>query len=155
MNCDSLKKICYNLRMATGPQLLKEKQKKKKLPTLKKLRKEADTLMQKLGRMMNPNSIIGGKTEVMHHLIPKSVSARLRYDWENLIPLTNAQHCRLHASEDGEIFVSILKAKGGIEWYEALRKRGRESIKADRFYYNHIIEEFNRELYEQGKKEIY
>ena len=124
-----------------GRPLLKEKQKKKKLPSLKKLKKEADTLMQKIGKLKYPNSLLGGTTEVMHHLIPKSVSAFLRYNWENLIPLTNAQHCRLHASEDGEVFVAILKAKGGIEWYENLRKRGREMIKTNREYYNRVISE--------------
>ena len=77
----------------------------------------------------------------MHHLIPKSVSARLRYDWENLIPLTNAQHCRLHQSPDLTTELEIVKRKGGIGWYEKLRQRGREMIKVNREYYNRVISE--------------
>ena len=114
--------------------------KKKKLPKLGKLQKECDTLMQQVGKKIYKNSILGGPTQVMHHLIPKSVSARLRYDWENLIPLTNAQHCRLHQSPDDETVVQIIKAKGGIEWYEKLRKIGRETIKVTRDYYLSVKE---------------
>ena len=80
----------------------------------------------------------------MHHLIPKSVSAKLRYDWENLIPLTNKQHCRLHASDDLDIVTRIIKLRGGLDWYENLRKIGREIIKIDRYYYNCVIDKLKR-----------
>lgn len=132
--------------MANGPRLLKDKEKKKKLPKLGKLQKEADTLMQKIGKLIYPNSILGGKTDVLHHLIPKSVSAVLRYDWDNLIPLTNAQHWRLHASDDLDIVTRIIAIRGGLEWYATLRLRGRQPIKVDRAYYLYTIEKLQNRL---------
>lgn len=115
----------------------------KKLPKLGKLQKDCDRLMQEVGKKLYPKSLISGlPTEVMHHLVEKSVSSRLRYDWENLIPLTHAEHCRLHQSGDLWIVTQIIKKRGGLEWFEALRKRGREIIK------------INREYYEQQKEKL-
>ena len=115
----------------------------KKLPKLGKLQKDCDRLMQEVGKKLYPKSLISGlPTEVMQHLVEKSVSSRLRYDWENLIPLTHAEHCRLHQSGDLWIVTQIIKKRGGLEWFEALRKRGREIIK------------INREYYEQQKEKL-
>ena len=57
-----------------------------------KLQKQADTLMQEVGKLKYPKSLVSGlPTQVMHHYVPKSVSSGLRYDWDNLIPLTNGE----------------------------------------------------------------
>lgn len=123
--------------------------KKKKLPPLGKLQKQCDKKMQEVGKLLYPKSIISGlPTEVMHHLIEKSVSSRMRYDWENLIPLTNAEHCRLHQSGDLDIVTKIIKAKGGLEWFEKLRKRGREIIKINREYYEQQMENLKTWTYD-------
>lgn len=104
-------------------------------------RKRCDALMQEKGRLMSPKSLISGlPTEVMHHFVPKSVSANLRYDWANLIPLTNGEHMRLHQSGDPEYEMQIVRIKGQ-EWYESLRKRGREIIKVNVEYYKNVYED--------------
>jgi hypothetical protein len=118
--------------------------KAKKLPKIGKLQKEADKLMQEVGKLQYPVSIISGKkTEVIHHLVSKSVSAILRYDWENLIPLTNAEHCRLHQSGDPAIEMEIVEKRGGIGWFKELRLKGRKSIKVNRNYYQTVLEKLN------------
>lgn len=140
--------------MANGPQLLKDKQKKVKLPSLGKLQKEADKLMQMIGKIRYPNSLLGGQTEVMHHLVEKSVSARLRYDWDNLIPITHRQHCRIHQSGDLDLVTQIIEIRGGLGWFRKLRERGREEIEVNRAYYMGIISELKNEYEAQGQSDI-
>lgn len=119
----------------------------KSVSSLGQLQKKADKRMQEIGKILNPRSLISGQpTQVMHHLLPKSVSARLRYDWENLIPLTNAEHCRLHQSGDPSIEMEIVKKRGGIEWFEKLRAKGRETIKVNRLYYENVMEKLENHL---------
>jgi hypothetical protein len=88
-----------------------------------KLQKTCDALMQKLGKIKYPKSLLSGlPTDVMHHYIPKSVSSMLRYDWDNLIPLTNGEHCRLHQSPDPTTNARILEIKG-MDWFKELKRR--------------------------------
>jgi len=95
----------------------------KKTSNLGKLQREADRLMQELGRKKFPKSLISGlPTQVLHHFVPKSVSSMLRYDWDNLIPLTNAEHCRLHQSPDPTTNARILEIKG-MDWFKELKRR--------------------------------
>lgn len=118
-----------------------------KLPKIGKLQRTCDALMQKLGKLRSPKSIISGQpTEVMHHLVPKSVSSALRYNWDNLIPLTNAEHCRLHQSPDPTIEMMIVKAKGGTDWFFQLKQKGRVYNKVNRAYYETIKLDLELEL---------
>jgi len=113
----------------------------KKLSSLGKLQKQCDRELQIKGKILHPKSIISGlPTEVHHHYIPKSVCSALRYDWDNLIPLTNAEHCRLHQSPDPEIEVKIFYLKG-VEWYEKLQVKRRQVMKINRAYYEAKLEE--------------
>jgi len=124
--------------MANGIPLPKEGKKKKK--NIKTWRKEADTAMQIKGRELFPRSLISAQpTEVMHHFIPKSVSSRLRYEWDNLIPLTNAEHCRLHQSEDPAIEQAIRTIKGDA-WWNKLCEMRKENVKLSIGYYKNIVE---------------
>ena len=105
-----------------------------------KLQKQADTLMQEVGKLKYPKSLVSGlPTQVMHHYVPKSVSSGLRYDWDNLIPLTNGEHCRLHQSPDPDIENKILFKKGGEKWYQQLRFRGNQYHKVNVQMYRDII----------------
>lgn len=81
----------------------------------------------------------------MHHFFPKSVSARLRYDWDNLIPLTNAEHMRLHQSGDPDYEQRIIEIKGQ-KWYELLRERRKETVKINVEYYRQIKLRLQEEL---------
>jgi len=113
----------------------------KRLSSLGTLRNKADRLTQIEGKRRYSKCLICGKpNQVLHHFVPKSVSSNLRYDWENLIPLCNGCHMRLHQSGDPDYEQRIIKARGGSEWYEKLRKRGREIIKVNREYFTKVIE---------------
>jgi len=114
----------------------------KKLSSLGKLQKMCDREMQIKGKILYPKSVVSGKpTEVMHHYIPKSVSSALRYFWLNLIPLTNAEHCRLHQSPDPSIEVAIYQRMGGDKWFNKLLLEKKKVLKINRAYYEAKLEE--------------
>jgi hypothetical protein len=125
-----------------------------KLVSLGKLQRTCDALMQQTGKLKNPVSLISGlPTQVMHHYQPKSVSSKLRYDWDNLIPLTNGEHCKLHQSPDPTTNILILQAKGGIEWFNKLKEKGRQYNKVNRAYYEEVKNRLENELKELQKDE--
>jgi hypothetical protein len=116
------------------------------LSLAKRLQAEADKLIQEIGKKKFPRSLISNEpTQVLHHFFPKSVSSCLRYDWDNLIPLTSAEHCRLHQSPDPEIESRIITIKGK-RWLTSLLARKRELIKTDRIYYETQISRLKDEL---------
>ena len=103
------------------------------------MRKKCDAEMQRVGKVKFPRSIISGlPTDVMHHYIPKSCSSVLRYDWDNLVPLTTEEHCRLHQSPDPTNNNLILAAKG-MEWFNQLKIKSRAYNKVNRQYYEQIL----------------
>lgn len=107
-----------------------------------KWQKECDTLMQEIGRLTNPACILCGKEcQVQHHFVPKSVSARLRYEWINLIPLCNGCHHRLHQSGDPDYEQRIIKFYGQ-KWYNKLQEMRKESIRVNIGYYQKIKSSF-------------
>ena len=113
---------------------------------LAKIQKECDTLMQEVGKLKYPRSLISDfPTNVMHHYVPKSVSSRLRYDWDNLIPLTNGEHNRLHQAGDPEITNRILAKKGGLDWSQSIRAKGREYHKVNIAMYREVKQRLQNE----------
>jgi hypothetical protein len=122
-----------------NPPILKDKDKKKKKPTLKKLRNACDKKMQEVGKQKFPKSLISGlPTQVMHHFFPKSVSSFHRYNWDNLIPLTNGEHMRLHQSGDPQYEHKIIEIKGQ-KWYDELERTKRSYLKVNREYYENTL----------------
>ncbi len=115
----------------------------KKVSNLGKLQKECDAMMQEIGCVLFPRSLISGRqTQVMHHLVEKSTSSKLRYDWENLIPLTHQEH---EAAHNGQSMKDrIIELKGGKVWFEGLRRKGREIIKVDKQHYINVKEELTK-----------
>lgn len=75
----------------------------------------------------------------MHHFFPKSVSSRLRYDFDNLIPICQGCHMRHHQAGDPTIHATIIK-KRGQAWYDTLLKKKYETIKTNTAYYKYIWE---------------
>lgn len=71
--------------------------------------------------------------DLMHHFIPKSQSARLRFEDTNLVPLCHGCHFRLHNTGDPNIEATILKFRGW-KWYDNLKLLRRKSIQLDRPY---------------------
>ncbi len=101
-------------------------------------RRTCDKLMQEIGHRDNPYCLLCGQPQqVMHHFFPKSVSARLRYSWDNLIPLCNGCHNRLHQSGDPSYEQRIIEKKG-VEWYKALDAIRRNTIKVNVTYYREV-----------------
>lgn len=108
---------------------------------LTRARKKCDRAMQLKGRELYPVSIISGQpTQVMHHFWPKSTSAVLRYDWDNLIPLTNGEHMQHHLAGDPSIHGTIIEKKG-LAWFGALSERRGEIIRVNLGYYEKKLEE--------------
>lgn len=122
-----------------GDPILKDKDKPKTLSP-SKWQKKCDKLMQEVGTRNNPKCEICGKqVSCIHHFFPKSVSARLRYDWDNLIPICQGCHSRHHQAGDPRIHATVIQKRGGMEWYEGLLKKKNESIRVNVQYYKDIF----------------
>src|SRR3990167_7693357 len=106
---------------------------------ISRLQRQCDALIQQIGKLKWPYSEVSGQqSEVIHHICPKSVSNALRYDWDNLVALTNGEHMRHHQAGDPIVFGTILFKRGQEWWDNLLKRRYRETIKTDRAYYEGI-----------------
>lgn len=106
----------------------------------RKLEKEADRLYQEVLIRLKPYSLVSGKpTEVIHHVVYKSQSKFLRFDFDNGAPLTHKEHARHHLSGDPAILGAIIKAMGQ-EWFDDLQLRRRIICKFNIGYLKGIIE---------------
>lgn len=111
------------------------------------LRQKADTAFSKACfKYWGDKCVCGREATATHHFIPKSISAFLRYNIQNGVPL--CYHChiiRIHSQGDPRIFEDIIK-KRGQEWYDNLKqlkvkgesKGGFQGVK----YYQDIIKNF-------------
>lgn len=125
--------------MANGKPLLKEKDKPKTL-TPSQWQKKCDTKLQLRGKALFKKCEICSKPmSCLHHFFPKSVSSRLRYDWDNLIPICNACHMRHHQANDPRIHGTVIQ-KRGISWYENLVIKKYEEVRTNVAYYKYIYE---------------
>lgn len=96
--------------------------------------------MQIKGTKEFPKCEVCGKPSYcMHHFFPKSVSSRLRYDFDNLIPICQGCHMRHHQAGDPKIHETI-KRKRGQAWYDTLEKKSREYNKVTIAYYKYVWE---------------
>ena len=104
------------------------------------LRRKADKLYQQVYIPQKPRSVVSGEpTQVLHHFIPKSQSANLRYDKDNGVPLTNKEHCRHHLSGDPTIIAKVLEVNGQ-EWFDNLSKKRHVICKMNKGYLRGVIE---------------
>ena len=147
-----MKRTTFKSKIGFGKPKTSRRRKKStrvKLVPLGTLRRTCDALMQQIGKLKNPVSLISGlPTQVHHHLVPKSCSSALRYNWDNLIPLTNGEHCRLHQSPDPTTEMEIVRKRGGTDWFFNLKQKGREYNKVNRQYYENIKITLEKELVE-------
>ena len=113
----------------------------------RRLQLKCDRLLQEIWRKENPKCEVCGKpTQVSHHFITKGSCSALRYDFDNLIPLCNGCHMKIHQGSDSEIIVNI-KDKRGDEWFKELqRKRWKTVVKTDIKYYEDLIIELTNRL---------
>ncbi len=105
------------------------------------LKRKLDAVIQKHYIKKYPISILGGKTEVMHHFIFKSQSEYLRYKEKNLIPLTNSQHFTLH-NKDGSLSAEIAFIKGK-KWFDWIKKSRRILVKQNATYFKKLKKMLN------------
>ena len=128
--------------------LVRLKQKgRKTTPTTSKLQKHCDALIQQIGKLKWPTSLVSGlPTQVIHHYCPKSVSNALRYDWDNLVPLTHGEHQRHHQANDPHIHGTVIQ-KRGKKWHDTLlKRRWQETIHVSKGYYEEVRERLEKEL---------
>lgn len=103
--------------------------------TVRKVQIQADKLLTPILKTMYPRCLLcPNNTEVAHHHVHKSKSTRLRYELDNLIPLCNQCHLRLHMNESYE--ASRIVAIRGIAWFNRLERLKNEIIKADVLWYS-------------------
>lgn len=118
---------------------------------IKTLRTKADKLFSQVCFKKWGNKCICGKpATATHHFIPKSISAYLRYNVLNGVPLCYYCHIiRIHSQGDPRIFEEIIK-KRGQKWYKELKRLKVVGEKKKSFtttkYYKQIIKEFEEEL---------
>ena len=117
---------------------------RKKLPSLKKLRAEADKLCTPVIKKLFPRCIIcGNPTYLAHHFIPKSLSSRLRYEPDNLIPLCWHDHQKLHQTADPN-YTDIIISLKGRNWYGELCKLRHVLVKTDRTFYEEAVKRLSK-----------
>lgn len=104
------------------------------------LQRKCDDLLQDRGREMYKKCEICSKPmDCMHHFFTKRSSNRLRYDWDNLIPICRGCHFAHHNKSDPTIHATVIR-KRGQNWYNLLLKKKQETIKTDVPYYKYILE---------------
>jgi hypothetical protein len=130
----------------------------KRKPSLKTLRNKADHLFSQacFKRWGNVCPVCKGEATQTHHFIPKSISAYLRYEILNGVPL--CYHChiiRLHSQGDPLVYEAIIK-KRGQEWFTKLKKLKIEGESKGGYlsvnYYQKIIKGFEDYLGSPTKK---
>lgn len=120
--------------------------------SIKSLRAKCDKLFSQVCFKMwgNRCMICGGEATATHHFIPKSISAYLRYEPLNGVPLCYPCHIvKIHTQGNPLALEAIIKAhKDG--WYEDLKAKKREGEKKVSFmgvkYLKEKIKEFNNYL---------
>jgi cytochrome c553 len=111
---------------------------KKKLPELSTLRNKADALLQEYIRKHNDSCFIcAGELSCGHHYFPKSMSAVLRYNLDNIIPICVKCHFR-HHNGDPTIHAAVLKYKGQ-KWNDRLNELRKADHKESKSYYLEVI----------------
>jgi len=118
----------------------------KKKSSLGQFQKQADSLLQRINIQNNKKcESCGGATQVGHHWIEKSRSSNLRYNFDNLIPLCNPCHAKIHNVFGNNIIggvniAQVIIKKRGNKWKERMEIEGRMIIKVNKGYYEGVIE---------------
>jgi 5-methylcytosine-specific restriction endonuclease McrA len=111
---------------------------------LSTLRNKADKLLQEtIRRNYSRCEVCGKPMSCGHHFFPKSMSAVLRYNLSNIIPICAGCHLRHHCG-DPAIHARIIEIRGQ-EWYDKLKEQKERTIKVNVDYYKNVIDLFKYE----------
>jgi len=116
--------------------------KKPKKLSLKKLIKEADKAIQEWGRRTYKTSFKGDVYSCLHHIVHKSQSTNLRWDKQNLIPVSAKEHFRIHSRNDiaDQLDMAYWGRKvWGDNWETYIRRNKVKTLKPTRAYLEDII----------------
>ena len=106
-------------------------------PTIK-LAKKCEKFAMEIKLQNNPTCLVcGNKATTCHHYVPKSLSAYLRCDDKNLIPICNSCHFAHHTRSDPRIHEAIEK-KLGKKWLKYINENRRKIIKNNVGYWEKI-----------------
>ena len=125
----------------------KQSTKKYKKEIEKKLMRKCDKLYQEIGRKMYDKSFFGNKYCCLHHIVRKSQGLNTRYDFENGMPVSLEEHCKIHSAQDNELETRYIFHKGE-EWFNELQKRRRVIITDKLTFLNETLERLNNKLKE-------
>lgn len=107
--------------------------------SIKYYRNKADKKLQNVGREIYKECYVcGGEYSCLHHFITKGRSSRLRYDWDNLIPICHHCHSLHHSFGDAKIHAIIQKKKGN-NWLNELLVKDRETVSVSIKFYKDTI----------------
>jgi hypothetical protein len=118
------------------------------------LQKKCDALLTPIIKKFNPRcEACGASTQVAHHWIEKSRSSNLRYRIDNLIPLCNPCHTKIHNRFGNSVVGGLDVAqtiidKRGDDWYEQMKIDGRVQVKTDSIWYQGHLERLTNLLNE-------
>jgi hypothetical protein len=105
---------------------------------------KADRTLQDYYRALGLKCWVCGRPEeVMHHIIEKSHSLRLRWEEKNLMPLCRSCHARHHLAGDPEIVATFIK-KVGMRKFDELKKESRIITKKSPKEIQEVIESFDK-----------
>ena len=109
-------------------------------------RKKADDLLQDKYRTEWPKCTLCKKKSVcVHHFFPKSASAALRYQPENLVPVCKGCHLKFHSRNAAEAVGNLL-IKRGVGWFIHLCWLKKQPVKTNKKYYEEIINNLEKPL---------
>lgn len=157
--CDSKRyanlSICYSCyrkrekekkeEKAKRKQERKEGTKKFKKEVEKKLMRKCDKLYQEIGRKMYDKSFYGEEYNCLHHIVRKSQGLNTRYDFENGMPVSLEEHCKIHAAQDCELEGRYILHKGD-KWFSELQKRRRVVIVDKLEFLKETLDRLNKML---------
>jgi 5-methylcytosine-specific restriction endonuclease McrA len=116
--------------------------KRKSKSKLSTLRRKADRLLQDYHRLLGLScEVCGEKQELMHHFVPQSASANLKFNDRNLIPLCFKCHFAHHQKGDPRIHGLII-AQRGLRWFAQLEKDRHIVVQRTQRDYQEIVDAY-------------
>ena len=90
--------------------------------------------------------VCGQPANQAHHFFPKSMSAILRHETKNGIPICMGCHFYHHHKGDPKIHQTIIE-KRGKEWYNELKEKSKQLLHSYRTkeYYQNVYEKLLKE----------